>query len=162
MATLRPVEERDSKGNVIRVNPSITFVQDREIRKPRGRNDFDLKDNPDYHQPITAQVQGNTIYFFYGTPHTTQARAVAKEVSQAEVKRVAPYIIANIDRNPIRVREAKPMVYEVKLASMCGEEQPAVVEHVLQPGTTELTVEPTVPERWTGERTEHGGAPQTA
>src|SRR5262245_23971340 len=147
MAVLRPVEERDAKGNVIRVNPSILYKQDQQIRKIRGRNDWDLLDNPHYHPPITAQVQNGKIVFFLGSPESTQSRAFAKESSQAEVERVAPYIIKNLRENPMKVRDYKPMFYEVKLAQLNGEEVP-VAEEVLTGGATAVTVTPTTPERW--------------
>lgn len=157
MAALRPVEERDAKGNVIRVNPSIQFRQDQQIRKVRGRHDWDLLDNPHYHPPITAQVQNGKIVFFLGTPESTQSRAFAKEISQADVEKMAPYIIANLRQNPMKVRDYKPMFYEVKLASLNGEEVP-VAEEVLTGGAASVVVTPTAPERWQGER-QTSGAP---
>lgn len=141
---LRQVEERDGKGNVVRVNPSITFTQNQEIRKVRGRHDWDLLENPAFHQPITAQVQNNTILFFYGTPESTQSRAHAKPISRAEVEKVAPYIIKNLQKNPMKVREARPMVYEVRLCNVDGDEVPVTEEHETG-GAAEITVEPTAP-----------------
>lgn len=157
MAALRPVEERDGKGNLIRLNPSIVFKSDPQIRKVRGRHDYSLEDNPNYHPPITAQVQGTEIKFFLGEPNSTQARAVAKEIPASRVRELAPYIIEELKKNPIRVREARPTVYEVKMANIDGEEQPVAEEHQLAPGTTELTVQPVAPERYVGDRTEHQG-----
>jgi len=157
MAALRPVEERDAKGNIIRVNPSIVFKQDQQIRKVRGRHDWDLIDNPSYHPPITAQVQNGKIVFFLGTPESTNSRAFAKEISQAEVVKIAPYIIENIKRTPIKVRESKPMVYEVHIANLGGEEVP-VAQEVFTDGAAAITITPTVPERWQGEK-QTSGAP---
>ena len=157
MGALRPVEERDAKGNVIRVNPSIVFKQDQQIRKVRGRHDWDLLDNPNYHPPITAQVQNGKIVFFNGTPESSQSRAFAKEISQADVAKVAPYIIENLRTNPMKVREHKPMVYEVRLVNVGGEEVP-VPQEIETGGAAAITVTPTVPERWQGER-QTSGAP---
>jgi hypothetical protein len=155
MAALRPVEERDAKGNIVRLNPSILFKQDQQIRKVRGRHDWDLLDNPHYHQPITAQVQNGN--FFSGTPESTQSRTFAKEIPVAKVAEIAPYIIDNLKKNPIRVREARPMVYEVRVANLDGQEVP-VAEEVDTHGAAAITVTPTVPERYEGERS---GAPHT-
>lgn len=141
-ATLRPIEERDSKGNTIRLNPTITFKQDRQIRKVKGRHDWDLIDNPDYHEPISVQVQNGALVFFRGTPETSQSRQHAKQISQTEVEKIAPYVIENLKRNPVRVREQRPMVYEVKVASVDETDVVGAVEQVLAPGTTEVTVEP--------------------
>jgi hypothetical protein len=151
MAALRAVEERDGKGNVIRVNPTIVFKQDQQIRKVRGRHDWDLLDNPHYHPPISAQVQNGKIVFFSGTPESVQSRTFAKEISQAKVQEIAPYIIENLKRNPVRVREARPMVYEVRVANLDGQEVP-VAEEVDTGGAAAITVSPVAPERWQGER----------
>lgn len=157
MAALRQVEERDGKGNITRINPSILFKADQEIRKVRGRNDWDNIPNPMYHPPITAQVQNNEIKFFLGTAESTQSRTFAKEISRAEVERIAPYIIENLKRNPIRVREARPTVYEVRIANLEGHDVP-VAEEIDTNGAASITVTPTVPERYQGERS---GAPTT-
>jgi hypothetical protein len=143
--SLRPVEERDSKGNVVRNNPSIVFVQDQQIRKIRGRNDWDLIDNPNYHPPITAQVQNGKILFFLGRPESTQSRAHAKQIDQAAVEKMAPYIIKNLQQNPIKVREQRPTVFEVKLANVDGEEQPVTTE-VDTHGAPSISITPTAPE----------------
>lgn len=145
MPNLRPVEERDSKGNTVRYNPSIVFRSDQQIRKIRGRNDWDLLDNPNYHPPITAQVQNGQILFFLGTPESTQSRAHAKQIDKAAVEKMAPGIIKNLQQNPIRVREQRPMVYEVKLTNVDGEEQPVATE-VDTHGATSIAVTPTTPE----------------
>jgi len=143
VATLRPCEERDARGNLIRLNPSITFKSDREIRKVKGRHDWDLIPNPMYHEPITVQVQGRALLFFKGVPDNAQTRAHAKEISAQDVNTIAPYIIEEIRRNPVKVRETRPTVYEVRVASVLGaSEEPQIVEHTMQPGQTELTVEP--------------------
>ena len=124
MAALRPVEERDAKGNTIRVNASVTFKQDRDIRRIKGRHDFDLLPNPDYHRPITAQVQNGKILFFDGTPDSTETRRAAKELTVAQVREVAPYIIKELQARPMKVREPRPTVYEVRLAVIDGVEVP--------------------------------------
>lgn len=115
MAALRPVEERDTKGNTIRVNPAVTYKQDPEIRKISGRNDYQMIDNPDYHPPITAQVQDGKILFFQGVPDNSATRRAAKEM---KIDEVPEYIIDGIKRVPIKVREPRPTVYEVKLATI--------------------------------------------
>jgi hypothetical protein len=117
VAVLRPVEERDSKGNTTRINASITFKQDQQIRRIRGRHDYDYIDNPDYHPPITAQVQNGKILFFLGVPDSTPTRAAAKELKIADVPE---YIVRELKNRPMKVREARPTVYEVKLATMAG------------------------------------------
>lgn len=152
MAALRAIEERDGKGNVVRRNASIVFKSAPEIRTVSGRHDYRLEKNPEYHLPITAQVQGKDILFFRGEPWTSQARAHAKQMTRAEVEKVAPYIIKNLEQNPIHVREERPMVYEVKLANIGGEEVPVAEELNLRPGTTEITVEPSVPARYVGDK----------
>ena len=141
MAVIRPLEERDSKGNTIRVNPSIVYRQDQSIRKIVGRNDFQMLDNPDYHLPITAQVQEGTILFFRGTPETTPSRAAAKEISQAEVP---AYIIAELRKHPIRIREARPTVYEVKIATI-GDVEVTQTTEVPNDGMS-VTIEPIAPD----------------
>jgi hypothetical protein len=145
MAGLRQVEERDGKGNLIRLNPSIVFRQDQQIRKVRGRHDWDLLDNPHYHPPITAQVQNGAIAFFNGTPESAQSRAHAKPLTQAEVAKIAPYIIKNLQDNPMKVREQRPMVYEVRIANVGGEDVPQAVE-VDTHGAAAIDVTPVVPE----------------
>jgi hypothetical protein len=145
MAGLRQVEERDGKGNIIRLNPSIVFRQDQQIRKVRGRHDWDLLDNPHYHPPITAQVQGKEIVFFLGTPESAQSRAHAKFISHADVEKMAPYIMENLRKNPVKVREQRPMVYEVRVTNVGGEDVP-VAEEVDTHGAAAIDVTPVAPE----------------
>lgn len=129
MAQLRPVEERDAKGNTSRINPAITFKQDREKRIIIGRHDWRLEPNADYHPPITAQVQDGKIRFFDGVPDNSQTRGASKELKYSEERtvneaglvflgEVPEYIIKAIRKHPIRVREPRPTVYEVKLATI--------------------------------------------
>jgi hypothetical protein len=155
MATLRPNEERDSKGNTIRMSPSITYTQDRQIRKIRGRSDYDFIDNDRYHEPITAQVQNGKIVFFYGTPHNSESRRAAKEITMAEVERVAPYIIADLRRNPMKVREPRPVVYEVKLAVLGDEAGEGVVTSEIPNDGRSVTITAIEPDL----RVKRGGAP---
>jgi hypothetical protein len=115
MAVLREVEERDAKGNTIRFNPSITFKQDRQVRTIIGRHDWRLDDNPNYHQPITAQAQNGKIVFFTGTPDNVQSRKLAKEI---DVKDVPKYIVDELTAHPMKVRESRPTVYEVRIAKV--------------------------------------------
>src|SRR6266850_7170837 len=115
MGALRQVEERDSKGNTTRMNPTIVWRQDAQIRKVVGRHDFAMLDNPDYHEPITVQVQEGKAKFFRGLPDTTNTRAMAKEIKVAEVPE---YIVDELKKHPIKVREARPTVYEIKIATI--------------------------------------------
>lgn len=141
MAALRPVEERDKKGNTTRVNPSVTFKQDRDIRVVVGRHDFRLEPNPDFHPPITAQVQDGRILFFTGTPDTRDSRAAAKEMS---LDHVPAYIVQDLKRNPLKVREVKPTVYEVRLATV-GDVPVAQVSELSAEGDS-VTVTPVDPD----------------
>ena len=144
MASLRPLEERDSRGQTIRFSPSITFKSDPEIRRIRGRNDWENIPNPQYHQPITAQVQNGKIVFFQGTPDNSRTIALAKELSQADVERIAPYIIAELKKNPIRVREQRPAVYEVRVTTI-GDVEATETREIETGGAPSLVVEPVVP-----------------
>jgi hypothetical protein len=141
MASIRPLEERDSKGTTIRVNPSIVFKQDRNIRVVVGRNDFRLDPNPDYHPPITVQVQDGKIKFFNGTPESNDSRRAAKEL---RVDEVPEYIIAELKARPIKVREARPTVYEVKFVSPDSPEP--VVEELAADADGTVTVTPKAPD----------------
>lgn len=145
MPALRQVEERDARGVTIRLNPSITFKSDRQIRRIRGRNDWDLIDNPQYHPPITAQVQGREIVFFIGTPDSTQTRALAKHISKEDVSKMAPYIIEELTRSPIRVREQRPAVYEVRVTTIGDVEATTTHELPTADGATSVTVSPVAP-----------------
>lgn len=129
MAQLRPVEERDAKGNTTKINPAITFKQDRQKRIIVGRHDWRLEDNPDYHPTITAQAQDGKIRFFEGVPDNSQTRGASKELKYTNEEwatetgmkmlgEVPAYIIAAIRKTPIRVREPRPTVYEVRLATI--------------------------------------------
>lgn len=144
MATLRAIEERDSKGGTIRHNPSITYRQNREIRTIVGRNDWRLDENPKYHQTITAQAQSGKIHFFYGSPDTTQSRNMAKEISVDEVTKVAPYIIDELRAHPMKIRESRPRVYELKLATVGDVEVTSVEE--LDADNGAITVTPVAPD----------------
>lgn len=141
MAKLRPVEERDARGATTRTNPAITFTQDRQIRKVVGRNDFQMLDNPDYHEPITVQVQDGKIVFFRGAPNSTQSRAQAKEMKQEDVP---AYIIKGLREHPVKMREQKPAVYEVRIATV-GDVETAVVSELVTDGES-VTVTPTEPD----------------
>lgn len=145
MPALRQVEERDARGVTIRLNPSITFKSDRQIRRIRGRNDWDLIDNPQYHPPITAQVQGREIVFFIGTPDSTQTRALAKHITKEDVAKMAPYIIEELTRSPIRVREQRPAVYEVRVTTIGDVEATTTTELPTADGATSVTVSPVAP-----------------
>lgn len=141
MAALRQVEDRDAKGNTIRVNPAITFKQDRNIRRIVGRNDWALDENPEYHAPITAQVQNGKIYFFEGVPDTTQTRQAAKEIAEEKVPK---YILDELRAHPMRVREARPTVYEVKLVTV-GDVESAQLSEIPNDGQS-VTVTPIAPD----------------
>ena len=141
MAALRPVEERDAKGNTIRVNPAITFKQDRNIRVIVGRHDWRLDDNPNYHPPITAQVQNGEIKFFEGVPDTKQTRDAAKEIPATKVP---AYIIEGIQKQPMRVREARPTVYEVRLVTV-GDVESTTLTEVPNDGMS-ATITPIAPD----------------
>lgn len=141
MATLREVEERDSKGNTIRVNPSVTFKADQNERIISGRHDFRLVPNEMYHEPITAQVQNQKIVFFTGTPDTTNSRRAAKEIKQSEVP---AYILEMLRKNPIRVREARPTVYEVKIATV-GDVEVTQTEELTPDASGNVNIEPVAP-----------------
>jgi hypothetical protein len=154
MAALRPVEERDAKGNTIRINPAITYKQDRQIRVVIGRHDWRLDDNPEYHPPITAQVQDGKIRFFGGVPDSSVTRSAAKELTikfEDDGKTVAAdspvpaYIVAALRARPIRVREPRPTVYEVKLA-VIGDVEVAEATEIASDGTsvTVTAVDPDV------------------
>jgi hypothetical protein len=142
MASLRPVEERDSKGNTLRTNPTITFKQDQTIRVVVGKHDWRLEPNPAYHAPITAQVQDGKIRFFTGTPDSTASRTLAKELPVADVP---TYIIDQLQRTPIKVREARPMVYEVKIA-MIDNVETTVVEELHSQDGMNVTLTPVAPD----------------
>lgn len=156
MAILLPVEERDDRGATIRVNPSITWIQDRTIRKVIGRHDFQTLDNPDYHPPITVQVQNGVLKFFNGTPNSKQTRALAKEMQQADVPQ---YIITQLAKHPVIVRERRPMVYEVKLATIGDVETTVTAEIPLGDGETAVTVSPVAPD--IAPKNNRGGRPTT-
>lgn len=161
MAALRPVEERDSRGQTIRLNPSITFVSDRDVRVISGRNDWRLAPNPQYHEPITAQVQNGEIKFFLGTPANSRTIALAKEISQAKVAEIAPYVIAELKKNPIRVREQRPAVYEVRVTTI-GDVEATETREIATGGASTLTVEPVAPNldpALLRQAAERGGAP---
>lgn len=144
MAALRPVEERDARGNTYRRNPTITFKSDREIRRIRGRNDWENIPNPQYHEPITAQVQNENIVYFLGTPDNSRTIALAREISQADVEKLAPYIVAELRKNPIRVVEMRPAVYEVRVTTI-GDVEATVTTAVDTGGASEVTVHPVAP-----------------
>lgn len=141
MASLRPNEERSAKGETTRINPSVTFKQDRNIRTIIGRNDWRLDPNPDYHEPITVQVQNGKLVFFAGTPDTTESRRAAREIPQTEVP---AYIIAELKKKAITVREHRPAVYEVKLTQVDGIEGTEVTE--LENDGQAVTLTPVEPE----------------
>jgi hypothetical protein len=141
MATLRAVEDRDSKGNTIRFNPSITWKQDRQIRTIIGRHDWRLDDNPNYHGPITAQAQNGKIVFFAGTPDNAQSRTLAKEI---DVKDVPKYIVDELTARPMKVRESRPTVYEVRIAKVGDIEVTQVDEMESDNGA--VTVTPKAPD----------------
>lgn len=143
MAVLLPVEERDSKGQTTRINPSRIFIQDKEIRKIVGRHDWALVPNDDYHEVITAQVQNGKIKFFLGTPHTTLSRKAAKELP---AENVPPYILKEIERTPFRVMEQKPAVYEVKIATVGDVETTQVSELPRTADGTAVVIEPIAPD----------------
>ena len=145
MPALRQVEERDARGTTTRLNPTITFRSDRQIRRIRGRNDWDLVDNPQYHPPISAQAQGREIVFFLGTPDSTQTRALAKHLTKEEVAAMAPYIIEELTRSPIRVREQRPAVYEVRVTTIGDIEATEAREVKTEDGATSVTVTPVAP-----------------
>lgn len=140
MATLREVEERDSKGNTTRMNPSVVFKQDPQVRHIVGRNDWRLEDNEDHHQPITAQAQDGKIRFFSGTPESTPSRTAAVELP---LDQVPAYIIDTFTKRPMKVREARPTVYEVKIATI-GDVEVAQVDEIANDGIS-VTVSPSVP-----------------
>jgi hypothetical protein len=143
MATLRPVEERDSKDRTLRLNPSITFKQDRQIRVITGRNDWRLDPNPDFHEPITAQVQDGKVHFFAGIPDNAKSRAAARELKRSDVPE---YIVKALTQSPIRVKEHRPAVYEVKIA-LVGDVETTEVEELASADTAEsVTVAPVVPD----------------
>jgi hypothetical protein len=143
MPALRPVEERDKKGNTLRVNPSVTFKQDQNIRHVRGRHDYSFEPNPDFHPPITAQVQDGKLRFFSGVPDSAATRAHAKELKLADVP---AYIVEGLRRNPLKVREARPMVYEVKIVQI-GDQEVTTVEAIeSQDGGMSVTIEPIAPD----------------
>lgn len=141
MAALRPVEERDAKGNTIRVNASVTFKSDPNIRRIVGRNDWALDPNPDYHPPITAQVQNGEIKFFDGVPDTTQTRNAAKELP---INKVPQYIIDQLKSKPIAVREARPTVYEVRLVTV-GDVEATTLSEMQSTDGQSVTVTPIAP-----------------
>jgi hypothetical protein len=155
MAQLRPVEERDAKGNTTRINPAITFKQDRQTRIVVGRHDWRLEDNPNYHQPITAQVQDGKILFFEGVPDNSQTRGASKQLKLAQdvtanesgmpmCGDVPKYIVDAIRRHPIRVREPRPTVYEVKLATI-GDVEVTQTEEITGTGDA-VTIDPIAPD----------------
>jgi hypothetical protein len=141
MAALRPVEERDARGNTIRVNPAITYKQDRQFRVIVGRHDWRLEDNAEYHPPITAQVQNGKIVFFNGVPDTTKTREAAKEMKQSDVPQ---YILDGLRSHPIKIREPRPTVYEVRLA-IIGDVEVAQATEVDTNGADALEITPVAP-----------------
>ena len=141
MAKLRPVEERDARGNTIRVNPAITYKQDRQIRIIVGRHDWRLEDNPEYHPPITAQAQNGKIVFFNGVPDTTKTRDAAKEM---KINDVPQYILDGLHAHPIKIREPRPTVYEVRLATI-GDVEVAQAQEVDTNGVEALEIVPVAP-----------------
>ena len=157
MSQIRPVEERDAKGNTTRLNPAITFKQDRDIRKIIGRHDWRLDPNPDYHQPITAQVQDGKIRFFDGVPDSSQTRSASRELTLDEQHttkndaglvfcgEVPKYIVDAIRRHPIRVREPRPTVYEVRLATI-GDVEVTETKELSANGADSITVSAVEPD----------------
>src|SRR5438128_6819417 len=151
MSQLRPVEERDAKGNTTKINPAITFKQDRDIRRIIGRHDWRLDPNPDYHPPITAQVQDGKIRFFDGVPDSSQTRGASRELKLDEQHpttntaglvycgEVPKYIVDTIRRQPIRVREPRPTVYEVRLATI-GDVEVTETKELSSKGADSITV----------------------
>jgi hypothetical protein len=147
MATLRPIEERDGKGNTIRVNPTLRYIADRQIRKVIGRHDWQMIDNPDFHPPITVQVQNGKYHFFIGLPDSSATRASAREISRQEVEKLAPFIIPELLLHPMKVREARPAVYEVKLAKMDDSGVEAAIEvSELGAGQSSVTISAVEPD----------------
>lgn len=142
MAALRPVEERDAKGNTLRVNASVTFKSDPNIRRIVGRNDWALDPNPNYHPAITAQVQNGEIKFFEGVPDTAQTRNAAKELPVAKVPQ---YIIDAIKAKPIAVREARPTVYEVRLVTV-GDVEATTLSEMQSADGQSVVVTPVAPD----------------
>jgi len=140
MGALRQVEERDSKGNTTRMNPTIVWRQDMQIRKVVGRHDFAMLDNPDYHEPITVQVQEGKAKFFSGLPDTTNTRAMAKELKISEVPE---YIVNELKKHPIKVREARPTVYEIKIATV-GDVEVTELAEIPNDGQS-VTITPVAP-----------------
>jgi hypothetical protein len=151
MAQLRPVEERDAKGNTTKINPAITFKQDRQVRVIIGRHDWRLDDNPHYHAPVTAQVQDGKILFFEGVPDNSQTRSAARALKYDATERktesglvlcgdVPKYIVEAIRKHPIRVREPRPTVYEVKLATVGDVETTRTEELANAGGADSVTV----------------------
>jgi len=137
MAVLRSSEERDAKGNPFRFNPSLTFIQDATIRKIRGRNDYDIIDNPLAHQPITAQVQEGKLYFFRGRCETVNDRRAAVPLTLDEVP---GYIVAMLKKNPLRYRESRPIVQEVKIVTLeDGSEATQVTELEVKGGSVTVS-----------------------
>ena len=173
MAQLRPVEERDAKGNTTRINPAITFKQDRDKRIIIGRHDWRLEPNADYHPPITAQVQDGKIRFFDGVPDNSQTRGASRELKLDEkdenqneaglvfLGEVPKYIVTAIKKRPIRVREPRPTVYEVKLATV-GDVEVTQTEEIAEAGSSDsvtiTAVDPDV-NRHTRKRAAKNGAP---
>lgn len=141
MATLRPVEERDARDITIRLNPSIVFKQDAQIRKVVGRHDFHMVDNPDYHPPITAQAQNGKVLFFLGTPENSQSRSASREMS---VKDVPAYIVEELTKRPMKVREPRPTVIEVKIATV-GDVEVTTAEELQTDGDS-VTIAPVAPD----------------
>jgi hypothetical protein len=141
MATLRPIEDRDSKGNTIRHNPTHTYMQAPQERQIMGRHNFEYVPNPEFHPVITAQVQDGKVKFFHGTPDTSGSRAAAREIS---VKQVPAYILAELDKHPMKLRENRPMVQEIRVALVGDVEVTETVDLPTQGDS--ITVEPVAPD----------------
>ena len=97
-----------------------------------------------YEHTLNVKKMAVKLAKIYGEDEERAALAAllhdsAKEISKADVEKMAPYIIQNLTKNPIRVREQRPMVYEVKLAQVDGEELPVAEEMNLAPGATSVT-----------------------
>jgi hypothetical protein len=139
MATLRPIEERDAKDNTTRINTSVVFTQGKELHIPVSNHAYNTPPNPDYHPPITVQDQDGKLVFFEGLPWTSAQRRMAKEISLAEVP---AYIVEQLQRNPLKVRVARPSYHEVRLAVIGDQEVVQVEEHEVAPGTEAIDLVP--------------------
>lgn len=154
---LRPVEERDAKGATIRINPTIICKQDREIRHVVGRTDFRMEPNPDWHGVglVTAQVQDGDLRFFQGSPESVASRGAAKAMTVQEAEKAMPKFIAMLKANPLKVREQRQTVYELKFATIDGVEV-SKLDELPNDGQT-VVVAPVAPDLTPRQRT---GAPR--